>query len=130
MTEPTPVSPERGVQPPSETPAQRATRDLELQRGDWQRNPANDNLAYVPRNTVGSRYDRTYEHRKGDVYYTYDEDNKPVRTVAEDGRNERIYVDYETGVSAVAGTAHPRYAQFRDSVRSTENDAPAEAPAV
>jgi len=103
------------VQPPAETPAQRAARDLEQQRGDWNNHPDpdNDNLVYVARTSEGARYERTYERRRGDVYYVYNEDNQPVRRYAEDGRNQRIYADYDTGVSAVAGTAHPRYNQFK-----------------
>jgi len=103
------------VQPPAETPAQRAARDLEQQRGDWNGvvDPANDNLAYVTRTTEGARYERTYERRRGDNYYVYNEDNQPVKRYAEDGRNQRIYVNYDTGVSAVSGTVHPRYNQFK-----------------
>jgi hypothetical protein len=42
-------------------------------------------------------------HRGGDNYYTYDVDGNPVPALDVNGRNEREYVDYDTGDSAVAG---------------------------
>ena len=90
------------VQPPAETPAQRYARDVSQRRGDWQGN-AQGNLAYVAPGSTGGRIDREYLRRGGDIYYTYDINKKPVAALDVNGRNEREYVDYATGDSAVAG---------------------------
>ena len=84
------------VQPPSETPAQRYARDVSQRRGDWQGN-TEGGLVY----DADGRVDREFLQRGGDVYYTYDVNGEPVRNVDVNGRNERIYVDYATGDSAV-----------------------------
>ena len=86
------------VQPPSETPAQRYARDVSQRQGDWQGNTEGA-LTY----DSDGRIDRDLGQRGGDVYYTYDGAGKPVPNLDVNGRNERIYVDYATGDSAVAG---------------------------
>jgi len=86
------------IQPPVETAAQRYARDYGQQRGDWQGNEEG-NLTYV----ANGRVNRTLLQRGGDVYYTYDENGQPVENLDENGRNEREYVNYVTGDSAVQG---------------------------
>jgi hypothetical protein len=90
------------VQPPTETAAQRYARDVAMQQGDWQQNGSGD-LVYVAPSSTGGRIDREFLKRGGDVYYTYDVNGNPVRQLDVNGRNEREYVNYETGDSAVAG---------------------------
>jgi hypothetical protein len=89
-------------QPPTETAAQRHARDFEQRNGDWQLNNAGD-LVYVGPNTTGGRNDREVLRRGGDVYYTYDVNGNPVPNYDVNGRNEREYVNYETGDSAHTG---------------------------
>lgn len=89
-------------QPPSETPAQRYARDYSLQQGDWQ-NDVSGNLVYNAPDANNGRRRRTIGLRGGDVYYTYDVNSDPVYHLDVNGRNEREYVDYATGDSAVAG---------------------------
>ena len=90
------------VQPTPETPAQRYARDVSQMQGDWQHD-GNGNLVYTASGASGARIDRTYMQRGGDVYYTYDGNGDPVVSLDVNGRNEREYVDYDTGDSAVAG---------------------------
>lgn len=89
-------------QPPAETAAQRHARDYSQRNGDWQ-NDANGDLVYVEANATGGRNDREVLRRGGDVYYTYDANGLPVPNYDENGRNEREYVNYETGDSAHTG---------------------------
>lgn len=90
------------VQPPTETAAQRYARDVSQRQGDWQGNQEG-NLVYVAAGSTGGRTDREFLKRGGDVYYTYDSNGEPVRHLDVNGRNEREYVNYETGDSAVQG---------------------------
>jgi hypothetical protein len=90
------------VQPPTETPAERYARDYSQIQGDWQHD-GSGNLVYTAAGAAGARLDRTLMHRGGDNYYTYDVDGNPVPALDVNGRNEREYVDYDTGESAVAG---------------------------
>lgn len=85
-----------GVQPPAETAAQRYARDVSQRRGDWQ-GSEEGNLVY----DADGRIDREFLQRGGDVYYTYDSNGEPVAHYDTNGRNERIYVNYATGDSAV-----------------------------
>jgi hypothetical protein len=89
-------------QPPAETAAQRYARDYSLQQGDWQ-NDVNGDLVYNAPDTNEGRRHRTIGLRGGDVYYTYDAEGAPVEELDVNGRNEREYVNYATGDSAVAG---------------------------
>ena len=84
--------------PAPETAAQRYARDVNQRLGDWQQD-VNGDLVYVGPSATGGRIDREYLKRGGDVYYTDD----GVRHLDVNGRNEREYVDYATGDSAVAG---------------------------
>ena len=93
---------ENRPQPPTETASQRYARDYSQRNGDWQNN-ADGDLVYVAPNSLGGRNDREILRRGGDVYYTYDVNGNPVPNYDVNGRNERIYVDYETGDSAVDG---------------------------
>lgn len=86
------------VQPPSESAAQRYARDVSQRRGDWQGNEEGD-LVY----DADGRIDREFLQRGGDVYYTYDVNDKPVAHLDVNGRNERQYVNYATGDSAIQG---------------------------
>lgn len=90
------------VQPPAESAAARYARDVNQRRGDWQNNAQGD-LVYVAPSATGGRVDREYLRRGGDVYYTYDANKRPVRQVDVNGRNEREYVNFADGDSAVAG---------------------------
>lgn len=90
------------VQPPTETAAQRYARDVSQQQGDWQGNEEG-NLVYKAPTAAGGRVNREFLQRGGDVYYTYDNNGEPVRNLDVNGRNEREYVNYETGDSAVQG---------------------------
>lgn len=97
-------------QPPAESPEERYDRDYSMQQGDWQ-NDVNGNLVYSAPDTGNGRRNRTVNLRGGDIYYTYDVDGNPVEQLDEDGRNQREYVDYDTGVTAHAvGGVSERYA--------------------
>lgn len=89
--------------PTAETAASRYNRDTQSMRGDWQGATGtlvNDlevtgKLVY----DADGRYDREFNHRGGDLYYTED---GTLRNEA-DGRNSRIYVDRQTKLSAENG---------------------------
>lgn len=57
------------------------------------------------------RTTREYRERGGDWYM----DGSGNLVLAPDGRNEREYVNKETGVSAVSGTVYPDYADLEGS---------------
>jgi hypothetical protein len=90
------------VQPPAETAAQRWARDVSQQQGDWQHD-GSGNLVYSAPDSGNGRRNRTINQRGGDVYYTYDVNGNPVANLDVNGRNEREFVDYETGDSAHTG---------------------------
>jgi hypothetical protein len=90
------------TQPPAETAAQRYARDVSQMRGDWQ-NDEDGDLVYVAPSATGGRIDREFLKRGGDHDYHYDEDGVATEVYHANGRNERIYVNYETGDSAVSG---------------------------
>jgi hypothetical protein len=89
-------------QPAAESAAARYARDVNQRNGDWQLNGSGD-LVYVGPSATGGRIDREYLRRGGDIYFTYDVNGQPVAHLDVNGRNEREYVDYNTGDSAVAG---------------------------
>lgn len=88
-----------------ETAAQRYSRDVNQRGGDVKVASYTNNKptwTTVGPSATGGRIDREFLKRGGDVYYTYS-GTDPVRNVAANGRNERQYVNYATGDSAVAG---------------------------
>lgn len=90
----------------AETAAQRYARDVAQRGGDVKVSydaEGNPVFTLVAATATGGRTDRDYLKRGGDVYYTYDENGEPVRNVDANGRNEREYVNYANGDSAVQG---------------------------
>jgi hypothetical protein len=90
----------------AETAAQRYARDVAARGGDVQvtYNGAGDPVfSLVAATAVGGRTNRDFLQRGGDVYYTYDVNGAPIRNVDVNGRNERQYVNYATGDSAIQG---------------------------
>lgn len=99
------------------TAAQRYSRDVNQRGGDVKVASYTNNKptwTTVAASATGGRIDREYLQRGGEVAYTYDGNGKPVRGVETNGRNEREYVNYATGDSAVAGAGvYDRFAALK-----------------